>query len=58
MARRIKLTLAYDGRPFEGWSYDRIMAQLGEINYYVNDRLKVPLVVDVGSGPTWFDAKV
>jgi ADP-ribosylglycohydrolase len=40
-----KIIGVYLGRPFEGWSYARIMAQLGEINYYVNDRLDAPLVV-------------
>ena len=42
-----KLIGVYLGRPFEGWTYERIMAELGEIEYYVNDRLpwKPPLVV-------------
>jgi len=40
-----KIIGVYLGRPFEGWSYERIMAELGEITYYVNDRLKQPLVV-------------
>ena len=35
----------YLGRPFEGWTYDRIMKELGEINYYVHERLGVPLIV-------------
>jgi ADP-ribosylglycohydrolase len=33
-----KLVGVYLGRPFEGWSYERIMAELGEVWYYVNDR--------------------
>lgn len=40
-----KLIGVYLGRPFEGWSYDRIMAELGEVNYYVNERRNVPLIV-------------
>lgn len=42
-----KMIGVYLGRPFEAWSYERIMAELGEITYYVNDRLdwKPPLVV-------------
>mgnify|MGYP000651635916 CR=1 FL=1 len=40
-----KIIGVYLGRPFEGWTYDRIMAGLGEINYYVHDRLNVPLIV-------------
>jgi len=38
-----KIIGVYLGRPIEGWSYDRIMADLGEIEYYVNDRLDLPL---------------
>lgn len=42
-----KIIGVYLGRPFEGWSYERIMKELGEITYYVNDRLpwKPPIVV-------------
>ena len=40
-----KIIGVYLGRPFEGWTYDRIMAELGEINYYVHDRLNKPLIV-------------
>ena len=40
-----KLIGVYLGRPFEGWSYDRIMAELGEIQYYVHERRDVPLIV-------------
>ncbi len=40
-----KIIGVYLGRPFEGWSYERIATELGEINYYVNERLRVPLVV-------------
>lgn len=38
-----KVIAVYLGRPFEGWRYDRIMAELGEITYYVNDRTDVAL---------------
>jgi len=40
-----KLIGVYLGRPFEGWSYESIMEQLGEINYYVHEKLNVPLIV-------------
>ncbi|HEY9345980.1 MAG TPA: ADP-ribosylglycohydrolase family protein, partial [Inquilinus sp.] len=40
-----KLIGVYVGRPFEGWTYQRIMQELGPIEYYVHDRLDVPLVV-------------
>ncbi|MCL5274439.1 MAG: ADP-ribosylglycohydrolase family protein [Chloroflexi bacterium] len=42
-----KIIGVYLGRPFEGWTYDRIMRELGEVDYYVNDRIAhhPPLVV-------------
>ncbi|GCE17718.1 ADP-ribosylglycohydrolase family protein [Dictyobacter kobayashii] len=40
-----KIIGVYLGRPFEGWPYERIMRELGEINYYVHEKLGVPLVV-------------
>ena len=40
-----KVIGVYLGRPFEGWTYERIQHQLGDINYYVHDRLNVPLLV-------------
>jgi ADP-ribosylglycohydrolase len=42
-----KVIGVYLGRPFEGWSYERIMEQLGEVWYYVNDRIAhhPPLIV-------------
>ncbi|TSD90188.1 ADP-ribosylglycohydrolase family protein [Mycobacterium sp. KBS0706] len=40
-----KLIGVYVGRPFEGWTHQRIMQELGPIEYYVHDRLGVPLVV-------------
>lgn len=40
-----KIIGVYLGRPFEGWSHEAIVANLGEINYYVHDKLNVPLIV-------------
>ena len=40
-----KIIGVYLGRPFEGWYYDRIMEELGPINYYVNDKLDFPIPV-------------
>lgn len=40
-----KIIGVYLGRPFEGWTYERISAELGEIWYYVHDRLNKPLIV-------------
>jgi ADP-ribosylglycohydrolase len=40
-----KMIGVYLGRPFEGWSYERIMAELGEVWYYVHDKIGVPLIV-------------
>jgi ADP-ribosylglycohydrolase len=40
-----KLIGVYLGRPFEGWLYSRIMEELGEIKYYVHERLNKSLVV-------------
>src|SRR5713226_6736312 len=40
-----KIIGVYLGRPFEGWTYDHIMAELGEINYYVHEKRHLPLVV-------------
>ncbi|GHO42377.1 ADP-ribosylglycohydrolase family protein [Ktedonospora formicarum] len=40
-----KLIGVYLGRPFEGWTYERIMSELGEIRDYVHEKLGVPLVV-------------
>ncbi|MGI8880203.1 MAG: ADP-ribosylglycohydrolase family protein [Jatrophihabitans sp.] len=38
-----KIIAVYLGRPFEGWTYERILSELGEITGYVNDRTEVPL---------------
>ena len=40
-----KVIGVYLGRPFEGWTYERIMAELGEVWYYVHERLGKPLIV-------------
>ncbi|KAI1818236.1 ADP-ribosylation/Crystallin J1 [Poronia punctata] len=40
-----KLIGVYLGRPFEGWTHQKIMDKLGPIRYYVNEKLGVPLVV-------------
>jgi ADP-ribosylglycohydrolase len=37
-----KIIGVYLGRPFEGWTYERIMRELGEVTGYVNDRLDLP----------------
>jgi len=40
-----KIIGVYLGRPFEGWTYDRILRELGEIWYYVHEKRGVPLIV-------------
>ncbi len=40
-----KIIGVYLGRPFEGWTYQRIMNELGEIQYYVHEKLNKPLIV-------------
>ena len=40
-----KMIGVYLGRPFEGWTYERITRELGEITGYVHERLGKPLVV-------------
>ena len=40
-----KIIGVYLGRPFEGWSNEAIEKRLGEIDYYVHDKLDVPLIV-------------
>ena len=40
-----KLIGVYLGRPFENWTHQRILRDLGPIEYYVHDRLDCPLVV-------------
>src|ERR671917_1389728 len=33
----------YLGRPFEGWDHERVISELGEVYYYVNERRDLPL---------------
>ena len=40
-----KVIGVYLGRPFEGWTYQMIQDRLGDVEYYVHDRLGVPLIV-------------
>ena len=40
-----KIIGVYLGRPFEQWEYEQISSQLGDINYYVHEKLNVPLIV-------------
>lgn len=38
-----KVIAVYLGRPYEGWRFEKIQAELGDITYYVNDRTDVAL---------------
>jgi ADP-ribosylglycohydrolase len=38
-----KIIGVYLGRPFEGWEHERIISELGEIYYYINERRDLPL---------------
>ena len=40
-----KIIGVYLGRPFEGWSKEKIEKELGEIWYYVHEKVGVPLIV-------------
>jgi ADP-ribosylglycohydrolase len=40
-----KIIGVYLGRPIEGWSYQRIVKEIGDVAYYVHDKVKVPLIV-------------
>lgn len=40
-----KVIGVYVGRPVENWTYERIQEQLGDIEYYVHDKVGVPLLV-------------
>ena len=40
-----KMIGVYLGRPFEGWTYEKISANLGEITGYVHEQLGKPLIV-------------
>src|SRR5215213_327934 len=54
-----KIIGVYLGRPFEGWSYERILHELGEIRYYVHEKRGVSLIVtddDISGTFTFFRA--
>jgi len=54
-----KIIGVYLGRPFEQWSHERILAELGEIRGYVHEKLNFPLVVsddDISGTFTFFRA--
>jgi ADP-ribosylglycohydrolase len=40
-----KIIGVFLGRPFENWSYERITHELGEINYYVHEKLGKRLII-------------
>ncbi|KAI8963563.1 ADP-ribosylglycohydrolase [Daldinia sp. FL1419] len=40
-----KIIGVYMGRPFEGWTHQRILSELGHVRYYVNNKLGLPIVV-------------
>lgn len=40
-----KLIGVYVGRPFEGWTHQRILEELGPIHHYVHEKVGAPLVV-------------
>jgi ADP-ribosylglycohydrolase len=40
-----KLIGVYLGRPFENWTHQQIMKELGHIRYYVHERFGEPLVI-------------
>lgn len=54
-----KVIGVYLGRPFEQWSHERILAELGEVRGYVHEKLNFPLVVsddDISGTFTFFRA--
>ncbi|WP_081623713.1 ADP-ribosylglycohydrolase family protein [Sediminispirochaeta bajacaliforniensis] len=40
-----KIIGVYMGRPVEGWSHKKIQKEIGDIWYYVHDKIGVPLIV-------------
>jgi len=40
-----KIIGVYLGRPFEGWPFEQVLNELGEVWYYVHERLGKPLIV-------------
>jgi ADP-ribosylglycohydrolase len=40
-----KIIGVYLGRPVEGWPYDKIQREFGEVNYYVHKAVGMPLII-------------
>jgi ADP-ribosylglycohydrolase len=40
-----KIIGVYSGRPFEQWTHERILSELGEVDRYLADELNAPLIV-------------
>lgn len=40
-----KVVGVFMGRPFEGWTHEKIAAQLGPVWHYVNEKVNKPLIV-------------
>ncbi|MDR3475508.1 MAG: ADP-ribosylglycohydrolase family protein [Devosia sp.] len=40
-----KIIGVYHGRPVEGWSYERIRDTFGEIDYFVNGKMNLPIML-------------
>ncbi|MFD0714513.1 ADP-ribosylglycohydrolase family protein [Paenibacillus sp. GCM10027626] len=40
-----KIIGVYLGRPVEGWAYEKIQQEFGELHFYVHDKCGVPLIV-------------
>ncbi len=40
-----KIIGVYLGRPCEGWTYEHITEEIGEIDYYINEKFKLPLIL-------------
>ena len=54
-----KIIGVYLGRPFEGWTHERILRELGEVRSYVHEKRGMPLVVtddDITGTFTFFRA--
>jgi ADP-ribosylglycohydrolase len=54
-----KIIGVYMGRPFENWTYERIVARFGEVSSFVNEETGDPLVVtddDIGGTFTFIRA--
>lgn len=40
-----KIIGVYHGRPVEGWSYERIMETFGEVDYFLNGKMNLPIML-------------